>query len=154
MVLNSGKRGWSFKIQLPFFFNLAEKKFVHSQSVAKMALTAYETDYCCSNPTILELKQRGHQQSPERLHFLIEVNSCFHICTKTLLHLNKFQGPTVGILTKNFSEKSNVPHTVCPASFPGPLGLNIDKCIIKTLTLQNKVTTTYQKPKDNDLLFC
>ena len=39
--------------------------------------------------------------------------------------LTKFWDPTVGILTKNSSEKSNAPH------IPGvlPLGLNIDRCI-------------------------
>ena len=39
--------------------------------------------------------------------------------------LTKFWGPTVGILTKTSSEKSNAPH------MPGvsPLGLNIDKWI-------------------------
>ena len=39
--------------------------------------------------------------------------------------LTKFWGPTVRILTKHSSEKSNAPH------MPGvsPLGLNIDRCI-------------------------
>ena len=64
--------------------------------------------------------------------FLIEASSCFYINTKTLLltthfqagynnwsDLTKFWGPTVAILTKNSSEKSNAPHK------PGvpPLGL-------------------------------
>ena len=66
----------------------------------------------------------------------------FFIYTKTLLFtthfqggeiwsdLAKFWGPTVGILTKNSSEKSNAPHM--PRVFP-PLGLNIDRCITISL---------------------
>ena len=78
------------------------------------------------------------------------VNTCFYICTETLLlathfqtpwtprdiwsDLTKFWGPTVGNLTKNSSEKSNAPHI--PGVLP-PSGFTLIECVISALFLGN-----------------
>ena len=109
-----------------------------------------------ATPTILELKKRSFQGFSKALK-----DCCFNggkhlflylFCTETLLltthfqtpwtprdiwsDLTKFWGPTVGILTKNSSEKSNAPHM---PEVPPPLGLTIDRCI--SYTSNNKIVS-------------